>query len=46
VNRSEGITMLIVTHEGSVARATDRVVFLKDGVIESDKRNPNPVIEF
>jgi putative ABC transport system ATP-binding protein len=46
VNRTEGVTMLIVTHEGSVARATDRVVFLRDGVIESDKANPNPVIEF
>ena len=46
VNRSEGITMLIVTHEGAVARATDRVIYLRDGVIESDKKNENPVIEF
>jgi putative ABC transport system ATP-binding protein len=46
VNRNEGITMLIVTHEASVSRATDRVIFLRDGVIESDTRNPNPVIEF
>ncbi len=46
VNRSEGITMLIVTHEGAVARATDRMIYLRDGRIESDKHNPNPVIEF
>jgi putative ABC transport system ATP-binding protein len=46
VNREEGITMLIVTHEGAVSRATDRVIYLRDGVIESDVKNPNPVIEF
>ncbi|MDR1671636.1 MAG: ABC transporter ATP-binding protein [Alistipes sp.] len=46
VNRTDGITMLIVTHEGAVSRATDRVIYLRDGVIESDKRNPNPVIQF
>lgn len=46
VNRTDGITMLIVTHEGAVSRATDRVIYLRDGVIESDKKNLNPVIEF
>ena len=46
VNHTDGITMLIVTHEGSVARATDRVIYLRDGIIESDKKNLNPVIEF
>jgi putative ABC transport system ATP-binding protein len=46
VNRTDGITMLIVTHEGAVSRATDRVIYLRDGLIESDKKNLNPVIEF
>jgi putative ABC transport system ATP-binding protein len=46
INKDEGITMLIVTHETSVANATDRVIYLRDGVIESDTRNANPVIKF
>jgi putative ABC transport system ATP-binding protein len=35
VNR-EGMSMLIVTHEQSVAEATNRIIYVKDGVIEKE----------
>ncbi len=44
INRTDGITMLIVTHEPSVAAATDRIIHIRDGVIGMDQRNDNPVI--
>ncbi|MEA4840128.1 MAG: ABC transporter ATP-binding protein [Bacteroidales bacterium] len=34
-----GITMIIVTHEKSVADKTRRIIHLKDGMIESDSQN-------
>jgi len=38
----EGMTMIIVTHEHSVANATDKIIRLKDGVIESINVNCSP----
>jgi len=39
----EGITTIIVTHEQSVSDATNRIIHLKDGMIEYETRKSNGV---
>jgi putative ABC transport system ATP-binding protein len=38
-----GNTIIIVTHEEDIARHAHRIVRIRDGKVESDTTNPNPV---
>lgn len=39
LNREEGHTIILITHEYDVARHADRIIYLRDGVIIEDKKN-------
>ncbi len=43
LNRQEGVTVVLVTHNTAIAPLADRVVRLHSGMIASDERNPQPV---
>ncbi|MBC6490294.1 ABC transporter ATP-binding protein [Flavihumibacter stibioxidans] len=40
--QSSGNTVVLVTHEEDIAHHAHRIVRLRDGLIETDKRNPQP----
>lgn len=40
----KGNTIILVTHEEDIAKHAHRIIRLKDGEVESDVVNPNPVI--
>ena len=43
LNREQGVTVVVVTHEADIAAYADRVLTMRDGQLISDKRNPKPV---
>jgi putative ABC transport system ATP-binding protein len=45
LNREQGITVLMVTHEPDMAAYARRQVMFRDGRIESDRANPKPTTE-
>lgn len=40
----KGNTIILVTHEEDIAKHAHRIIRLKDGEVESDTLNPNPVV--
>lgn len=40
---SKGNTLLVVTHEEDIAKHAHRIIKLKDGEVETDEINPNPI---
>ena len=42
LNREQGVTIIVVTHEADIAAYADRVLTMRDGQVVSDKRNPKP----
>jgi putative ABC transport system ATP-binding protein len=42
----QGNTVIVVTHEPDIAEHAHRIIRLRDGAIESDDTNPNPIKVF
>jgi macrolide transport system ATP-binding/permease protein len=40
LNREQGVTIVVVTHEADIAAYADRVLTMRDGEIVADTRNP------
>lgn len=43
LNRDQGITTIFVTHDAFIARHTDRVIMLRDGVVVADREIAEPL---
>jgi ABC-type methionine transport system ATPase subunit len=45
INRSQGTTFIVVTHDPAVARQTNRVLVMEDGAITREDRIGSPIEE-
>jgi putative ABC transport system ATP-binding protein len=43
LNRKQGITIVMVTHEADMAAYAQRIVQFVDGLVASDRPNPRPL---
>ena len=43
LNREQGVTIVVVTHEADIAAYADRIVTMRDGQIVSDERQAKPL---
>ena len=43
LKKTFGVTILFTTHNKQIARTSDRIITMKDGMIVSDMKNKNPV---
>jgi putative ABC transport system ATP-binding protein len=39
MNKEEGVTIIVVTHESGVANETNKIIHIKDGIIGSIEEN-------
>ena len=44
MNRDRGITVILVTHDPNIARHTDRIVYLYDGLVTDEETVTDPVV--
>jgi putative ABC transport system ATP-binding protein len=40
---AKGNTVIVVTHEPDIAEHAHRIIRMRDGLMESDLKNPNPI---
>jgi putative ABC transport system ATP-binding protein len=43
LNRTQGITIVMVTHSDEIATCADRIIGFRDGLIVSDKKVTKPI---
>ena len=44
INEEQGITLLIVTHERDISEMCNRIIHLKDGLIDVDKKEDHAIV--